>query len=99
MVRRITERIEMRKLFAVFAVAIIAMVLSVLGASPASALGGESLVCGVHPGHSSSASGTTCYNDAPSSSGYTVTFGVANGSGSYSYAWSVPSPWSGRIVG
>jgi hypothetical protein len=84
----------MRKFFAVFAVAIMAMTLGVLAASPASALGGESLVCGVSPGYSS---GSVCYNDAPSSQ-YTVSFGVANESGSYTYAWSVPSPWSGRIV-
>jgi hypothetical protein len=28
-----------------------------------------------------------------------VTFAVTNETGSYSYAWSVPSPWSGKIVG
>jgi hypothetical protein len=65
--------------------------LSLLSASTATAIGGESLGCQVNSGGTTA---NSCSASQPAGS-YTVTYTVLNGSGSYSYAWSVAGPQVG----
>ncbi|HET6209327.1 MAG TPA: hypothetical protein VFD94_03035 [Jatrophihabitans sp.] len=90
----------MRKILSLLAVAVSLLVLGLVSAGPAAALGGESLGCVVNPNPHPLTFSNPCGDPAPpnQSNQFQVTFRVLNGSGSYSYAWSVPSPWSGQII-
>ncbi len=54
------------------------------------------LGCAVYPAHTQPTFRKFCTPDEPSSS-YTVQYDVAQ-TGSTSYAWTVPAPWSSQIV-
>jgi hypothetical protein len=86
---------HMRKTLSLLAVAACTALLGLVSASPASALGGESLGCFVTPNTRQSYS-TWCTNRVPSSS-YGVDFRVLNRTGTYSYAWNVPAEWAGYV--
>jgi hypothetical protein len=77
----------MRKLLSLLAVAVSVVFLGVLSASPAGALGGESLGCRVSPGGTSDYA-NPCSGYGPAGS-YLGEFQVLNGTGTYSYAWTV----------
>jgi hypothetical protein len=71
----------------------------VLSTGTASAFGGETLGCRVAPASIyQPIDGQSCTSTYAPSPDYDVSFVVLNGSGTYSYAWSVPSPYSGRII-
>lgn len=65
-----------------------ALGMSLVSTGPAMAIGGESLACQVN------ASGLSSPECGPRNAAgtYSVMFQVVNGSGSYSYSWSVPRP-------
>lgn len=90
----------MRKILSLLAVAVSLIVLGGVSANPAAALGGESLGCVVNPNPHPLTFWNPCGDSAPpgAQNQFQVTFRVLNGSGTYSYAWSVPSPWSGQII-
>jgi hypothetical protein len=63
--------------------------LAVLTTGPASALGSESLGCIIEPSNATAVTQGFCSTQSPGSS-YSASYVVLNGSGSYSYAWTVP---------
>jgi hypothetical protein len=79
----------MRKAFLSLAAAAMALGVLALPVSSASAVSSPTLVCNIQP------SGTTVFSSVCSSSyaaaHYGVTFEVQGGSGTYSYAWTLPS--------
>lgn len=84
----------MRRALHLVVIAVGGLALSALPMSQAGALGGESLVCGISPG----SAGTTGYCHATiGSSSYRVSFGVQNGSGTYSYSWTVTGGANQRV--
>jgi hypothetical protein len=84
----------MRRLLSLLTVAISVVFLGLLSASPASALGGESLACA----WSGQGYANPCSGYGPAGS-YSVKFQVLNTSGTYSYAWTVPAAYAGAITG
>jgi len=80
----------MHKTLSLLTVAGCTALLGLVPAAPAAALGGESLGCAVFPSSSNTYHSGGCTNLQPASS-YDIDFRVLNGSGTYSYAWSVPS--------
>lgn len=83
----------MRMTLSLLTVALFTTLLGLVAPSPAGALGGESLGCFVTP-NSHQSYPNRCTNPVASNS-YGVDFRVLNGTGSYSYAWSVPAEWAG----
>jgi hypothetical protein len=78
------------------AAAALAVGVPVVSAGSASAFGGEYVGCTITPGgFSTPGNPSYCESDTPATS-FGITFSVNGGSGSYSYAWSVPSSlhWS-----
>jgi hypothetical protein len=80
----------MRKALTLLIVTVCTAFIGLVSPSPATALGGESLGCAVFPSSSNTYHSGRCTNLSPASS-YGIDFRVLNGSGTYSYAWSVPS--------
>ncbi|HET9141730.1 hypothetical protein [Actinophytocola sp.] len=76
----------MRKMLLSLLSLVVALGMSIISASPATAIGGESLACQVN---ASGLSSPECL-PATAAGTYSVMFQVVNGSGSYSYSWSVP---------
>lgn len=93
----LTKVSELRKLLSLLAVADSVVFLGLVAASPASALGGESLGCTVNPGGSSTYA-NRCSSYGPAGN-YQVQFQVLNGTGTYSYAWTVPATNAGITGG
>lgn len=87
----------MRRYIAPLAVAALALGLPVIGAGSASAFGGEVLDCAINPGGGSLPGYPDC-TTGTAASDYNVTFTVANESGSYTYAWTVPSHIRGETA-
>jgi len=89
----------MRKLLSLFAIAAMTILFGVLSTGSAAAFGSEQLGCRVAPAsiYQPIDSPSCAYTYAPNPT-YSISFVVQNGSGTYSYAWSVPSPYSGRII-
>jgi hypothetical protein len=78
----------MRRYLPILAGAVLTLAAPFIGASPASAFGGETLGCSVNPG--GYGSGTAdCGTSVPASS-YSVGYNVQGGSGTYTYSWTVP---------
>jgi len=87
----------MRKLFTLLAVVLTAIAAIVANAGSASAFGSEKLGCYVTPSHTQpQLSSAGCTTTMPASS-YQAVFGVMNETGSYTYAWSVPTPYRSKI--
>lgn len=80
----------MRRYIAPLAVAALACGVPLATAATASAFGAESLGCYVSTGGPPPPSEQFC-TSGTAAHDYNVTFSVANLSGSYSYAWTVPS--------
>jgi hypothetical protein len=70
--------------------------LAVATAGNASALGGESLVCGVYPSRTAALS-PNCSNNMPASS-YQVTFWVQNETAPSTYAWSISADLRWTVI-
>lgn len=87
----------MRKLLLALLVAATTAIAAGLTAAPASALGGEQLGCYVTPTPPPAQYHARFCSNGPGST-YSAAFGVMNGNGSYSYAWSVPAAYTGNIA-
>jgi hypothetical protein len=68
-----------------------------LTAGPAAALGGEQLGCYITPTPPPAQYHARSCSDGPGST-YSAAFGVMNGNGTYSYAWSVPAAYTSHIA-
>jgi hypothetical protein len=77
----------MRRYVPILAAASLALAAPLVGASSASAFGGETLGCSVNPGGYGSGQ-SSCGTSVPASS-YSVGYNVQGGSGSYTYSWTV----------
>jgi hypothetical protein len=88
-----------RKLYSLFAIAAMTILFGVLSTGTAAAFGSEQLGCRVIPSsiYQPIDSPSCAYTYAPNPN-YNISYVVQNGSGTYSYAWSVPSPYSGQIL-
>ena len=82
----------MRRYLPVLAGAVLTLAAPFIGASPASAFGGETLGCTGRPGYS----GTSQCGTAVPAGYYGVGYFVQGGSGTYTYSWTVPG---GMITG
>lgn len=91
----------MRKLLSALMIALaLTTIIVAFDASPAAALGGESLGCYISPSrYPPQLQQGECVNSTMPASSYSATFGVMGESGSYSYAWSVPSLYTSKIAG
>ena len=89
----------MRKRLSVCAVAAVTMFLSVLSPGHALAFGAEQLGCRVAPASIYQPISTpTCGDTMAPNPHYNVSFAVLSQTGSYTYACSVPYPYSGSII-
>lgn len=80
----------MRKFLATLIVVVVAASTSLLSVGTASAFGGERLACLISPSHSTSPT-AGCQTSVPSVGGYSIQYVVRNESGSYTFAWTLPS--------
>lgn len=86
-----------RRYLPLMAGAALALAAPIATAGSAAAFGGESLACTITPG-----GGGIYLNDcstATPASAYGVTYKVQNGTGTYTYAWTVPTAGAGVITG
>ena len=87
----------MRRYIAPLVVAALALGLPVIGAGSAAAFGGEVLDCAINPGGGPQPGYPDC-TTGTAARNYNVTFTVADESGSYSYAWTVPGFIRGKTA-
>lgn len=88
----------MRRVLSALAVAAAAATFTVIDAGPASALGNEQLGCYVSPSRTAPQVNPGYCSDSMPASSYSATYQVMNLSGSYTFAWSVPAYYAGKIV-
>jgi hypothetical protein len=90
----------MRKIMSVLTIAAVAGTLPVFTAAPASALtGNEQLGCYVTPSRTQPYPVAGGCSNRMAATSYGAKFQVLNGSGTYSYAWSVPPEYASNIAG
>ena len=88
----------MRKIMSALTIAAGAGMLTVFTAAPASALtGSEQLGCYVTPSRTQPYPVAEACGNKMAATSYGVKFQVLNGSGTYSYAWSVPAEYTSNI--
>ncbi|MFL6162637.1 MAG: hypothetical protein ACJ74U_10430 [Jatrophihabitantaceae bacterium] len=87
----------MRKIVVILASLLPAIAVTVANAAPASAFGSERLGCYVTPNRTVPPPVSSQCSTGMTASSYTATFEVLNESGSYSYTWSVPAPYTSTI--
>jgi hypothetical protein len=88
----------MRTIISTLTIAAVAGLLPVFAAAPASALtGNEQLGCYVTPSPTQPYPVAEACGNRMAATSYGAKFQVMNGSGTYSYAWSVPSEYASNI--
>ncbi len=89
----------MRKFASIFAVFVVTAVLSMVSPGAASALGTESLGCRITPAPAGYPISPGQCGNVEHAQTYGVGFQISGETGTYSYAWSVPSQYVPNIYG